>query len=237
MNIIQSLRNLTKFEWKLWAISVIVVTLSFTINSNFQIITLIASLVGVSALIFVAKGDVLGQIMTVIFALLYAVVSYKEAYYGEMITYLFMTAPMAIFSIISWIKHPYEEGKNEVEVANLSKKQIVNMVIYSIIVTIILFFVLRYFNTANLIVSTISITTSFVASYLTFCRSSYYAIGYAMNDLVLIILWVCSALNDSSYLPMVACFIMFFFNDVYGFINWKRMKQRQTEKGEIYAEQ
>ena len=82
-------------------------------------------------------------------------------------------------------------------------------------------------NTANLIFSTISITTSFVASYLTFLRSPYYAIGYSANDVVLIILWILASVEDISYLPMVACFIMFLFNDLYGFYNWRRMQKRQ----------
>ncbi len=228
MNFIQSLKNLTKFEWCLWISSLIVVTLSFLLASQFQILTLIASLMGVTALIFVAKGDVWGQILTILFAVLYSIVSYKQAYYGEMITYMCMTAPMALLSVISWLKHPFEEGKNEVEVAHLTKIQIIKMIVYSIVVTVALFFVLKYFNTANLIVSTISITTSFVASYLTFCRSNYYALGYAANDIVLIILWICSTIQDISYLPMVACFIMFFFNDVYGFWNWRKMKKRQN---------
>ena len=30
-----------------------------------------------------------------------------------------------------------------------------------------------------------------------------------------------------AYLPMMACFVTFFFNDLYGFYNWRRMQQRQ----------
>ena len=230
MNLSQSIRNLTKFEKGLWFISIIVVTLSFFLSADFRPITLAASLVGVSALIFVAKGDAFGQLLTILFAILYAIVSYKLAYYGEMLTYLCMTAPMALFAIISWLKHPYEEGKNEVEVSHLTKEQIIRLILYSIIVTFVLYYLLKYFHTANLVVSTISITTSFVASYLTYCRSSYYALGYAANDLILILLWLLAAISDLSYLPMVMCFAMFFINDLYGFYNWRRMKQRQMER-------
>jgi len=98
----------------------------------------------------------------------------------------------------------------------------------SVITTIAFYFILRELHNANLLVSTISITTSFAASFLTFCRSPYYAIGYAANDLVLIVLWGLSTLESLSYLPMVLCFLMFFANDLYGFYNWQRMQKRQN---------
>ena len=60
-----------------------------------------------------------------------------------------------------------------------------------------------------------------------YMRSPYYAIAYAGNDIVLIVLWVLASIQDISYLPMVLCFVMFFANDIYGFINWKRMRKRQ----------
>lgn len=221
---------LSRFEILLWTLSMLVVSLGFFLGDPTQPLTLIASLVGVTALIFVAKGFVLGQILTVAFSLLYAIVSLREQYYGEMITYLGMSAPIALMSVISWIRHPYEQGKSEVEVASLGKKKALGIVLCSLLATGIFYFILAYFNTASLFVSTISITTSFLASALMFFRSPYYALAYAANDIVLIILWIISTLHDLSCLPMVLCFVMFFLNDLYGFYNWKRMKHRQQKK-------
>ena len=222
------LRTLTKFEWGLWLVSLTVVTVSFFVLGKSDPLTLIASLIGATALIFVAKGAVLGQILTVIFSLFYAVVSYRFRYYGEMITYLGMTTPIALMSIVSWLRHPYQHKKSEVEVASLTKRRLVWMILMAAATTAAFYFVLRYFNTTNLTVSTVSITTSFLASYLMLFRSPAYALAYAANDVVLIILWVLATFSDSSYLPMVICFAMFFCNDLYGFCNWQRMKKRQS---------
>lgn len=87
----------------------------------------------------------------------------------------------------------------------------------------------RCVRTDALLFSTISVTTSFVACYLAFLRSLYYALGYAANDIVLIILWVMATMEEISYLPMVICFVMFFVNDIYGYYNWKRMRRRQEK--------
>lgn len=225
-----SFKTLTKFERGLWLTSLTVILLSYLLSylfsGNGDLLNLIASLIGVTALIFVAKGHVLGQLLTVLFSVFYGIISVIFTYYGEMITYLFMTAPMAIVAAIEWIKHPYKDTQ-EVKVHKVTKKQLTVMCLLAILVTVLFYFILKALNTANLLFSTLSITTSFVASYLTFLRSPYYAIGYSANDVVLIILWVLASADDISYLPMVACFVMFLFNDLYGFYNWRNMQKRQ----------
>lgn len=207
--------------------SLLVVTGFFLIGSTSGYLTLAASLVGVTALIFVSKGDVTGQVLTVVFSMLYAVISYTFQYYGEMITYLGMTMPIAIMSVVSWVRNPYSE--KEVKVSHLTKKQFAKVFVLAMIVTLLFYFILRYFETANLMVSTISITTSFLASFFMYLRSSAYALSYAANDIVLIILWIMASMENISYLPMIVCFVMFFVNDMYGFFNWRRMKERQVK--------
>lgn len=225
-----SFKTLTKFEKGLWLTSLAVTILSYLLSYLFSgsgdLLNLIASLIGVTALIFVAKGLVLGQLLTVVFSVFYGIISMLFSYYGEMITYLFMTTPMAIVAAIEWIKNPYKDTQ-EVKVHKVTKKQLAIMWLLAILVTVLFYFILKALNTANLFFSTLSITTSFVASYLTFLRSPYYALGYSANDVVLIILWILASVEDISYLPMVACFIMFLFNDLYGFYNWGRMQKRQ----------
>lgn len=229
MKIRNIFRSLTKFEWCLWIISMTVVIVSFLLSGSSDILTIIASLIGVTALIFIAKGYVLGQILTVIFAVFYGIISFYFKYYGEMITYLCMTTPIAIFSIITWIRHPFQKS-SEVEVNKLSRRHIIILIVSVIAVTTAFYFILKHLGNANLIFSTISVTTSFIASYLTLFRSHFYAIGYAANDIVLIILWILAAIENISYIPMVSCFAMFLINDFYGFFNWRRMKQRQEKE-------
>lgn len=229
MKLTDKINELTRFERGLWGGSVLVVIASFLCASNKDVWSLIASLIGVSALIFVARGDVLGQILTVVFAIFYGVISYWFHYYGEMITYLGMTAPMALMAVISWIRNPYQDTK-QVKINSLKSWHWICLVILTIIVTIGFYFILKACNNANLSWSTASIATSFFASALTFLRSPYYALAYAANDVILIVLWILACMIDISYLPMCACFTMFLLNDSYGFYNWNRMKKQQMSK-------
>lgn len=217
----------TKEEYALWSISVTLIAVSFFMFDRGNCLTLIASLLGVTSLIFNAKGNPFGQLLMVIFSLLYGIISYTFTYYGEMITYLGMTAPMAVFALISWLRNPYNGNRAEVKVNRLKLNEILFMVLLTTIVTFIFYYILAAFHTANLVPSTLSITTSFLAVYLTFRRSAFYAVAYAANDIVLIILWVLAALSNISYLSVVICFIVFLANDIYGFINWSKMQKRQ----------
>lgn len=229
--IIDLFKLLTKFEIKLYITSLAVVILSFVLSKGQGVLAMVASCIGVTALIFIARGNVAGQILTVIFSVLYGIISLTFCYWGEMITYMCMTAPMAAVAVISWIKNPYDKNKNEVKVHSLNKKETVIMLVYTIVVTVIFYFILKALKTTNLNLSTLSVTTSFLASYMTYKRSHYYALGYAANDVVLIVLWILASLDNLSYVPMVMCFVMFLINDIYGFICWKKMKTRQENNG------
>lgn len=191
-----------------------------------------ASLIGATALVFTAKGNPIGQALMIVFGLMYGVISYSFRYYGEMATYLGMSVPMAVVALVSWIRNPYNGNKSEVKVNIIKPKEYIFMAVLTVIVTIIFYFILKAFNTANLLPSTISVTTSFAAVYFTFRRSHYYALAYAANDVVLIVLWVLASMKDISYLSVVICFIVFLVNDTYGFINWGRMSRRQRESAE-----
>ena len=189
-------------------------------------LTAISSLVGVTALIFVSKGYVLGQALCLIFAVFYGIISFFFGYYGEMITYLGMSAPAALISVISWIRHPYK-GTKVVEVSHISKKQWALGAVLTAIATVLFYFILRALGNKSLVFSTLSVTTSFAASYLSFLRSPFYAIAYSLNDIVLIVLWILATIEKITYFPMIICFVMFLFNDLYGYYNWQRLKNKQ----------
>ena len=217
----------TKVERVLWISSVLLIVISFFLFDRTNYMTLCASIIGVTSLIFYAKGNPFGQFLMVIFRLLYGIISFTFSYYGEMITYLGMTMPMAVFALISWIKNPYNGNKAEVKVNEISKKETKLMWVGTFVVTVAFYYILKYFGTANLIPSTLSVTTSFVAVYLAFRRSPYFALAYALNDIVLIVLWLMASMLDIRYVSVVVCFSAFFINDIYGFISWRKMKRRQ----------
>ncbi len=217
----------TPTEYALWGGSVLLIVGSFLIFDRENYMTLAASLIGSTSIIFNAKGNPTGQLLMVVFSLMYGAISFTCAYYGEMITYLGMTAPMALFSLIAWLRNPYKGKKSEVAVNSIGGREVLFMSVLSVAVTVLFYFILDFFNTANMLPSTISVTTSFAAVYLTFRRSPYFSLAYAANDAVLLVLWTLASIEDRSYISVLVCFVAFLANDIYGFVSWQRMKKRQ----------
>ena len=221
------IKNLSKIEWLLWTVSLSILTVTYIAFENTDILTLIATYIGVTSLIFAAKGNAYSQILMIVFSILYAVISFRFHYWGEMTTYLGMTLPMAVWSTVTWIKNPAKNGK-EVAIQKLTLKHKIRLIIFSVIITAVFCYLLYLLNTPNIVFSTVSITTSFVAASLTKLRSSYYALWYAFNDVVLIILWTFASMENPTYIPVVINFIIFLTNDMYGFFSWKKREILQN---------
>lgn len=221
------LKNLSGKEWCLWGISLLIVTISNLITGDVDYLTLAATWVGITSLIFAAKGNVWGQLLMIVFSILYGIISFRFRYWGEMITYLGMSMPMAIWSTITWMRNPSGENTSEVAIRQLRRRHFGILAGLSVLVTGVFYFILQAFQTPNMLFSTISITTSFLAASLSMLRSSYYAVGYALNDLILIVLWGLAAMQNPIYIPVIINFLIFFFNDMYGFLSWKKRESAQ----------
>ena len=137
-----------KLEMMLWSVSTVAIIASFFLFDRSNYITLVASVIGVTSLIFNAKGNPVGQLLMVIFSVLYGIISYTFRYYGEMVTYLGMTAPMALVALISWLRNPFRGNRAEVAVDRLQRREVWGMLLLSAVVTVLFYFILADFDTA-----------------------------------------------------------------------------------------
>ena len=227
MKIKNPFKVLTKFDVCLWVAAFTAILLTFFLTKSKDYMTLASSITGKTMLMFIVKGNVVGQFLTVAFSVCYGIVSYFTKYYGEMITYLGMSTPAAIYAIVTWLRHPFKDGAS-ISVATLNAKKVAIVGAISAAVTVAFFFILRALGTSNLAISTVSVALSMIAACFTILRSPFYGLAYACNDVVRIVLWSMVAATDITCLPIVMCFSLFFIYDTYGFINWTRMKKKQA---------
>ena len=149
------LKNWNKLEKTLLFGSIVLVsTVAFIFKSD--LLTTICSIVGIITALLLAKGKSLGQLFGILITILYSIVSFKNKFYGEVIIYLLLMLPMYIMGVYSWIKHTNKET-NTVEVNKINKNEWILVSIILILVFIGIYFLLRCFNTNELIVSTISV--------------------------------------------------------------------------------
>lgn len=221
------LKKLSINELLLWVSSISIIVASNLVIADTDIILTFTSCIGVSALIWIAKRNLIGQVLQLLFCILYGIISLRNMYYGEFITYVFMTGPSALITLIIWSLNNAEDG---VDVKVTSLNTVVSIGIIALIGTYIMHYILVYFNTASIILSTISITTSIFAALLMMYRSKFYAIAYAANDIVLICIWGLLAIEDIQYISMVFCFIIFLINDIYGYMNWQLAEKQLLKR-------
>ena len=219
-----------KFEISFLICGLLTSVISAIIFNGTVIDTLYTSLYLITALLM-SKGKVESYFVGFVSVFFYGIVSYNQGYYGELIITAFLTFPIMIIGIISWIKHQDKE-EDTVIISSLSKKEITIVLISQLLLFWIYYFLLKLFNTDLLVVSTISVVTSVLASYFEARRSELSLFCYIANDLVIIILWLIPIINGQTELISVLIGqVLILINDIYGSYNWSILKKKQKEKG------
>ena len=222
------LKEWTIFEKILLFGSIIVIS-SVGLVFKSDLLTTSCSLLCIITVLLIAKGKNIGQVLGVLVTIMYSVVAYKNKYYGEVLINLLLMLPLYIIGIITWINHK-DEKTNFVEINSIQKKEWIIVAIVFICAFIGIYNLLKFFNTNELIVSTISVLVSLFAAYLQMRRSRYSFSFYLINDIVLMFLWGIPVIQGNYTLfPILLNPMVNFINDMYGSYNWKRTEKIQKD--------
>ena len=214
-------KNWTKFELGLITSGIILILFAGILGKS-DLLTIVASITGVLCAINQARGKVSSQFIGLVLVILYSIVSYNNRYYGEVLIYIFIMLPLFISGIISWIRNVDKETDTVIE-NRIKKKEWTILSVLSIVLFIGLYYLLKYFNTSQLFVSTLSMVTSLFATYLVARRSKYGFLFYIGNDIILFILWGLPVFyGNYMLLPMLVNPIVNFANDTYGWVSWNK---------------
>lgn len=201
----------------------LITTMSICFHASW--ISAVAGLLGLSCVIFAAKGKIISIFLTWGMIVFYSILSYKNKYYGEVFINLCMMFPMTIISLVAWLKNL---GKDYVvKVNSITEKEIIIVGAVAVAAFVAFYFILRALNTSRLVFSTISIVTSVLATYFQSRRSKYGFLAFLINDAVLCVLWLSATLEDIKNVAMATAVSMFILCDIYGFISWSVMQKRQ----------
>lgn len=222
------LKEWTIFEKILLFGSIIVIS-SVGLVFKSDLLTTSCSLLCIITVLLIAKGKNIGQVLGVLVTIMYSVVAYKNKYYGEVLINLLLMLPLYIIGIITWINHK-DEKTNFVEINSIQKKEWIIVAIVFICAFIGIYNLLKFYNTNELIVSTISVLVSLFAAYLQMRRSRYSFSFYLINDIVLMFLWGIPVIHGNYTLfPILLNPMVNFINDMYGSYNWKRTEKIQKD--------
>ncbi len=215
------LKSWNTFEKVIFGASVVFI-LGLGLVLKCDLLTTLVAFLGFFSALNQAKGKVVGQFTGVILALLYSIVSFRNRYFGEVIVYLVVILPLYIFGIFSWLKNK-DKNTEKVKQNVIGKNEWILILVSCVILFIGLYQLLKYFDTSQLFVSTLSMIINITATYLLVRRSKYSFILYIFNALILLVLWGIPVVEgDYLLIPMVFDAILLLINDVYGFKSWAR---------------
>ncbi|MBR5419476.1 nicotinamide mononucleotide transporter [Candidatus Saccharibacteria bacterium] len=222
------LKDWTKFEKAFAALGTIAaVALTFIFKG--EIVNLTYTLMHFWTALLLVKGKYACYIIGLISTFFYAYISFSNQYYGETIIAMCLTLPMMVFGLINWLKH--QDKKKTVIVKKVSLKELFILILSQIVLSVAYYYLLKSFNTSNLIISTANVAIAFIASYLAARRSDYGFIAYIINDLMLVILWGTLLLGGNiGVITVLLCPVLLLITDIYGVINWQKIKKRQAKK-------
>ncbi len=198
-------------------------------------LTIFCSLFGIVGVFFIAKGMLVGQFISIVYGTLYATMSYFNHLYGEMIVTLAVTVPMYVATIITWIKNSSKTDK----VVKINKKLSVLewclMFVIACGLGVGIYYMLRAFNTANLIISTFSVVALCMAGYLVVRRCEYNFIFYILSNIIGICLWMFTIIkeNNITYIPTIILFCVLLFLNIFGMITWIKIKHIQNLRKKV----
>ena len=87
-------------EWLLWAVSVGLILLSFLIFDRENLLTLAASLIGVTSLIFNAKGNPIGQVLIV----MWLMAAKEDPFYFSVAVCFILFLVNDLYGFFCWIR-------------------------------------------------------------------------------------------------------------------------------------
>lgn len=221
-------KDWTKFEIILLCVSIISVVITGVLCDS-ALLTIICSITGILCALTQAKGKIISQFIGLALVVLYSILSFQNKFYGEVLIYIFIMLPLFISGIISWIKNLNKET-NIVNENELQKREWIILIIISSVLFVGLYYLLKYFNTSQLFVSTLSMVTSLFATYLVARRSKYGFLFYIGNDIILFILWGLPVIQGNLLLiPMLVNPIINFINDSYGWKSWNNREENKVK--------
>ena len=177
--------------------------------------------------IFTSKGKFIG----VIFGLMpfYCIAAYLQGFYGECLIFICLTVPLYVFALISWIRNQNPSQK-AIVINKIKLREWLLLFVAAVALFFALYFLLRAFNTQELIISTLSCTFATLAFYLSARRSKSAFILFMLSTVVFFILWLTPIINGNlTFIPLLFAGLMNFVNDFYGLYNWNRLEKSQAK--------
>ena len=196
----------------------------FAINPDTPL-NIIAGLAGVVSVVLCAKGKIVFYFIGFVQTITYLYLAWKNKFYGEVAENVFYFVTM-IWGIFVWKKNTVEneDGTEDVAAKVFTAKQWILSIIVTIIGTIGMGYVLNMIGSAQAYTDAATNVLAIIAQILMVRRYKEQWLWWLVIDVLCIKMWFVAG-NWS----MVAMYIAWTANCIYGWYNWEKLNKQQNK--------
>lgn len=203
--------------------------ISILTTDQYLVLTTIATVTGMLNLFLIAKGKTLNYFFAFINNLTYAYVCYQQGIFGQFLLFAFFFFPMQFYGLYNWTKPQSTDENNDIVTKNLTNKQRIYLSV-GIIISAILYgsFILKgIFNQqVGLFADSLTGVVSVVAIILMVkAYLEQWTLWIIINTLSTIIWLQQYILGSGDGIAFLAMWLIYLFNAIYGYINWKKLQK------------
>lgn len=209
---------------KLFLLFMIVLQVVVFIISPDSALNIIAGLAGVVSVVMCAKGRTMFYFIGFIQTITYLVLAWQNKFYGEVLENLFYFVTM-IWGIFLWKKNEVtnEDGTEDVIAKKFTPTQWVLSIVGTIVATIAMGYWLDGIGSAQAYTDAATNVMAIFAQLLMIWRFREQWIWWLVIDIFCIKMWFVAG-NWS----MVAMYIAWTANCIYGWVNWSKLNKEQN---------
>lgn len=230
MNKVKEFFNEIKwFEYLFMSVSLLAIVI-FSIIYKFNFLYIISSVLGIIGVFFLSKGNIVGVFVCIIQLFFYSIISYFNGFYGEVLTNVFIALPLYIINIVTWIKN-INSKSGEVKInSKIKTREVLLSILIISLISIVIYFLLDYFNTSFVLLSTLTFLFNTLGVYFLVRRSGINFIFYLLSNVSSILMWIfmLTQTNNLSIITTLINIAIYFVLNTYGIINWFKLEKKQN---------
>ncbi|MBK2088663.1 nicotinamide mononucleotide transporter, partial [Francisella orientalis] len=218
-----------------WLVSCIILTVVAASISGSSAFILIFSVISITNLILAAKGKVFNYILGLIAAVMYAVISYQNQVYGQLLLAVLFLCPIQFYGWYNWTRPKNTTKEKQIKIKKLTRVQFISILVFiAVVSTIYGYFVLHLYFGQNvgLVADAIVEVTSIIAFILTVLLFKEFWILWLAVDVLTISIWVDGILDSAitiAIIPVIITKIVALINAIYGYVIWRKNYNLQKQ--------
>ena len=192
-------------------------------------IAMISALCGITYTFIAGKGNPICYLFGIVGSSFYCILSFNNALWGNLLLYALYYVPMQTIGYFQWMKN-LREGTSEIVKIKLPLKELSHLILVTIILVIVAYFILRYYKDAHPLLDSITTVLSLSGMYLTVRRSIEQWQCWMVVNFLSLLMWINVAINGAKVYSTVIMWVVYLFLAFYFYFDWKKDLQKQYKK-------